>query len=185
MKDKRKKTPKTAHTPSANIRGIAFLLLIPAILSLVSAVWMACQTMGINLLFVTASRGQLYRQYPVFFVLGLILLMVSVLLLRANPAQSKTKPGSETAEDAILPAKEASAAVSAASVPAETVNAGEPSAEEMPAEAAPVQEEAPAAIPAVGTAKPRFCTNCGAPLTPDAKFCIKCGTSAAAEDEQP
>ena len=89
MKDQTNNPAKADKTSGANARGIAFILLIPAILSLICAVWMAFQTMGTNLLFVTASRGQLYRQYPVFFVIGLILLLVAVLLLRANPAQAK------------------------------------------------------------------------------------------------
>ncbi len=45
-------------------------------------------------------------------------------------------------------------------------------APETPQPAAPVQE----APPVTPGATPRFCSNCGTPLTPGAKFCMQCGT---------
>ncbi len=43
---------------------------------------------------------------------------------------------------------------------------------ETPQPAAPVQETPPV----TSGAAPRFCSNCGTPLTPGAKFCMQCGT---------
>ena len=163
---------KKEKQSNPNARSAAFILLIPAFLSLIASVFMAWQTVGTNLLFVTASRGQLYRQYPVFLILGLILLLVAICLLRANPA-SALPPKPEKTE------KKPTSAAKTPDIPVKAV--------EAPDNTTPVQAEAPtpAAEPTAdantapaeqkATGK-RFCTKCGEELAPDAKFCTKCGT---------
>lgn len=166
---------KKEKRSNPNARSAAFILLIPAFLSLIASVFMAWQTVGTNLLFVTASRGQLYRQYPVFLILGLILLLVAICLLRANPA-SALPPKTEK------PEKTEKKPTSATKIPDTPVKAVE-----APDNTTPVQTEAPtpAAEPTADAnetpaeqkpADKRFCTNCGEVLAPDAKFCTKCGT---------
>ena len=192
MKDQTNNPAKADKTSGSNARGIAFILLIPAILSLICAVWMAFQTMGTNLLFVTASRGQLYRQYPVCFVIGLILLLVAVLLLRANPAQTKKEEvaadesASAAAEGDELVAKEITEPISVDEDTETKDTAEDPiSPEQEEQEEQEVQEENPVDTPEDGAAQKCFCTNCGAELAPESKFCIKCGTPVPSEAKQP
>lgn len=189
MKDQTNNPARADKTSGSNARGIAFILLIPAILSLICAVWMAFQTMGTNLLFVTASRGQLYRQYPVFFVIGLILLLVAVLLLRANPAQTKKEEvaadesASAAAEGDELVAAEMTEPISVDEDIETKDTAEDPISPEQ--EEPEEQEENPVETPEDGAAQKCFCTNCGAELAPESKFCIKCGTPVPSEAKQP
>lgn len=190
MKDQYITPTKTEKTRSSNARGIAFILLLPAVLSLVCAVWMAFQTMGTKLLFVTASKGQLYRQYPLFLIVGLLLLLVAVLLLRANPAQPRKEEarGEGTAAET---ASEAAATEAVADEPVIADVTEQMSMEEQVETSdtvdepkAPEQEEMPAEAAVDGASVRCFCTNCGAELAPESKFCMKCGTPVPAEEAQ-
>ncbi len=152
-----------------NAHSIAFLLMILAIFVLIAAFWMCFQTMGTNLLLISSSDGQLYRQYPVFLLIGILLLIVSIGLYRKNPANTRVQKTENTADESTsIPVnKQTDDAISGTA--AETRE--DETAEKTSAAAASKPEKL-------------FCTQCGKELTKEMRFCTQCGTPVNGETEQ-
>ena len=121
MKNKKQTTLPGEPQPAANenmrqsspgARTAGFLLLLPAVIALAAGLYMFFGTRGTRLLFIAASTGQLYGQYPVFLIVGAVLLLAAILLLRANPASAlpqkpETAPKEEPETPEAQPAEQA------------------------------------------------------------------------------
>ena len=163
MKNKKQTTLPGEPQPAANenmrqsspgARTAGFLLLLPAVIALAAGLYMFFVTRGTRLLFLAASTGQLYGQYPVFLIVGAVLLLAAILLLRANPASA-------------LPQKPETAPKEVPETPK-----------------APEAPEAQPAEPAEKPAPARVCPGCGAAVGDGDQFCLKCGNSLAAAGAQ-
>jgi len=137
---------------SPGARTAGFLLLLPAVIALASGLYMFFATRGTRLLFLAASTGRLYGQYPVFLIVGAVLLLAAVLLLRANPASALPQKPEPAPSEVPLP----------------------PRAPKTP-KAQPAEQTKTAAAA-------RICPGCGAAVGEGDQFCLKCGTSLSATD---
>ena len=166
--------PHTASLPKdksagSNMHSIAILFLILAIIILIGSFWMFIQTIGTNLLFVSAFNGQLYRQYPIFLLLGLLFLIVAVGLFRAE-SRRVIPARTEKTNERVMESE---------GIPVEENNEGtEDGSAEVQKIAVTVEKTSNASA---DEPLKRFCTKCGAALTEEMKFCTKCGNPVNGE----
>ena len=152
---------------TARLTG-GFLLVLAAVLVLLGA-WMFIMTRGTHLLRVSATTGQLYRQFPVFLILGAVIALIAAVILKKNPGALPPPGPLPPPMPHPVPAPDAKPGEMPPPPPPEPPRP-EPPRPEVPR---PVSPEAPPPAP-----KKRFCTNCGAELGAADRFCLKCGTPA-------